>query len=524
MTKKIVLLPIIIFLGVVVLFAQNQTDAIRYSELFYQGSAKSVAMGSSLSAVGADMSVLGTNPAGMAIYKRSHFEISPEFILSKTNSKYNGTNREEQDFGFKISNFGWIGVIDIEDSDWKRISFGIAYNRIKDFTQETVVRGENETGSILDYFVYNANSPHSDEYGDRYSSYRESLAWETYLLEKDGDEYYKHVVDEGEYGETQRKQILTSGGMGEWDFSFAINYLDILYMGGTFGIQNMNFEQDITYKEHDFTDVFRESVDEPNENIQEYPEEFIYKESLKTEGNGFNFKFGMLFQPFEFVRIGGAVHSSTFSDFVDYYSTSIYARFPTADENDDSDYYFDSGEGKFDWKLTSPFRANAGLAFILRSYEFGNFYTAPMTISFEYEFTDYSNMKLKEYYSGDYTFDNENELIKNQFGESHSLRAGAELNFGLIKVRGGYSIYSSPYKATSDLFDNANFVYSGGISFASKQVYLDMSYSYSEKSESMYLYDATNVYPNNPIGSKSEPTAELLNNKHFAIVTFGFRF
>lgn len=526
--KKILLLQIVIFSSTIILFAQNQIDAIRYSEQFYQASAKSIAMGNSLSAVGADMSVLATNPAGMAVYKKSHFEITPAFVMSNTDGTYNnGLTRNEQSYGFKVTNFGWVGVIRMEDSDWKQISFGISYNRLNDFTQEVVVNGTNSAGSILDYFVYNANSPHNDVYGDRYSSYREALAWDTYLLEQDENgEYYNFVVDEGAYGEYQRKQIIRSGGAGEWDFSIAANFNDVFYMGGTFGLRSIDFEQNTTYTENDFTAVFRPSVDDPNEMLQVNPEELVFKENLKTKGGGFNFKFGMLFQPVKFMRFGAAIHSASFLNFADTYNTSIYARYPTSDSNGDYDYYFDSEPGNFDWKLTSPFRANAGLTFIFESYKVGEFYTAPAILSFEYEYVDYSNMNLKEYYSGDYTFDNENEIIKNQFGESHNLRAGLELNFGIFKIRGGYALYSSSYTGATDLLDNARFVYSGGIGFGSKNAYVDLAYSYSQNPETIYLYDATTNYPNNPIGSQyaSEPTADLIRNSHFATATFGFRF
>ena len=532
MIKKTILLPMIILLGTVGLFAQNQIDAIRYSELFYQSSAKAISMGNSLSAVGADMSVLATNPAGLAVYKSTHFEITPGFVVSNTDGTINNANgisdnsmRSEQAYGFKIANFGWTGVFKKDDDNWKQISFGIAYNRLNNFTQESVVNGKNTSGSIIDYFVYNANSPHSDDYGDRYSSYREALAWDAYLLEKDGDEYYNFVTDEGTYGETQRKQILTKGGAGEWDFSFAANYRDIIYLGGTVGLQNINFEQKTTYTENEFTDVFRESNSTPGDMIQVDPEELIFKQTLTTKGSGFNFKFGMLFQPVKFVRFGAAIHSATFLDFADTYNTSMYARYPTADDNGDYDYYVDSDPGAFDWRLTTPFHANAGLAFILEPYQIGKFYTVPMTLSFDYEYTDYSNMRLKSYYSGDYDFDGENEAIKNQFGTGHNLHAGAELNFGVLKVRGGYALYSNPYE-TADLFDNARFVYSGGIGLGSENAYVDFAYSYTQTNETNYLYNATPNYPNNPIGSQyaAEPTANLVNTKHFAVITFGLRF
>ena len=121
-------------------------------------------------------------------------------------------------------------------------------------------------------------------------------------------------------------------------------------------------------------------------------------------------------------------------------------------------------------------------------------------------------------------FQQENIDISNIYKEAHNLRAGAEVNLGAVKFRGGYSVYSSPFASDVNVFDNAKVVYSGGIGFASEHAFFDVSYSYAAKNSTLYLYNANNLYPEDPIGAIIEPTANLVNNKHFIKITMGLRF
>jgi hypothetical protein len=179
----------------------------------------------------------------------------------------------------------------------------------------------------------------------------------------------------------------------------------------------------------------------------------------------------------------------------------------------------------FDYRLQTPFRANAGAAIILDSYEMGKFFTIPMIFSFDYEYIDYGRAVLRsEFYSSTEHFDIANADIKDMYKEAHNFRAGAEVNLGFMQIRGGYAVYSSPYATDQNLLDNAKQVYSGGLGFASEHAFLDLSYSYSPTSSSLYMYNANNVFPDDPIGNISEPSAELNSVKQFFKITMGLRF
>ncbi len=51
--------------------AQNEEDILRYSVYQIGGNARAVALGGATGAMGADMSALSNNPAGLGLYRKS---------------------------------------------------------------------------------------------------------------------------------------------------------------------------------------------------------------------------------------------------------------------------------------------------------------------------------------------------------------------------------------------------------------------------------------------------------------------
>ncbi|MEA2042422.1 MAG: hypothetical protein U9N85_07705 [Bacteroidota bacterium] len=514
---------LVFIVGLTIIFseatAQYQQDAFNFSNQIYGSTSRSLATGGSLSAVGADLSVMATNPAGLALLKSNHFTFGTVLIMNSASSSFRESSQADNKYGFTVNNFGYAWARRNENSDWKGFSIGLAYNQLADYRQDKLISGTNSTGSVLDYFVYNANNS-GTEYESRSSSFREDLAYETYLLELDGEEYYSFVTDEETYGENQRRAVSESGGKGELDFSMAWNYADIVSFGFTVGTQFINYDKKVNYSEYGYDDIYR--LDTENDSTQVDPEEMEFTEDLRTEGTGINIKGGIIVQPLKFWRLSAAVHSRTLTALTENYHTGMYSEFSTPDINGDYDYFAGTDNNIYTWNLQQPMRYNVGTAFILDQYPIGKFYTLPMIFSFEYEYTDYSTMRLKTTDGSD-AFDRENDMIAKLYKETHNMRAGLELNFGKIKIRGGYALYPSAYKDDTGLFDNARVSYSGGLSFAGSAGYIDVAYSISQLSSSMGMYGAGISYPADPIGEITEPTATFSEQFQYITLTFGLR-
>ncbi len=511
MIKKLFFLNIFFLFAFGQIFAQYQADALLYSQQHYGSTSKSMAMGGALSAVGADLSVMSVNPAGLGLFRSGHLVFSSNFIIDNTEARFSGNTRNENRFGYTVNNIGYVWAKRNKKSAWRNISFGIAYNRMGEYRQDIVASGINNTGSILDYYVYNAN------HKNRYSIFREELAYNAYLLEYDtvNAEYYSFVTDEKKYGERQRRSQSSTGGKGEVDLSFAMNYNDLINFGATIGTQVFNHERRFRFKESDYNEILRMK---DTEEVRVDPKNMEYDETLQASGLGINVKAGVLITPTPYFRISAAVHSQTLTSFNEEYKTGISSSFYTPDDNNNYDYYQSSDDNFFTWNLHQPMRFNVGAAFVLDQYKLGSFYTIPMTFSFEYEFVDYSKMHLK---SVDADFDKENDLIRDLYRETHNLRAGMELNFGKIRLRGGYAIYPDAFASSSGLLENAKMVYSGGISFAGRAGYIDISYSIAKSPMKMYMYDANLNFPNDPIGNIKEPIADITRTFQYITLTFG---
>jgi hypothetical protein len=516
MYRKTIFSTIGIILLISCAYSQNHIEALRYSQQFYSSTAKSDAMGNALSAVGADLSATTINPAGIAVYKTTQFAFTPNFIVSQTEGIFSGNTINESKYGFNFSNIGYVGVINTNGLV-KNVNFGVNYNSTNDFRQTSRVAADDQGGSIMDYIVYNANN-------DRYSNFREDLAWRGWLLNYDdgAGEYWSFITDDGTYGITQRNYIRTRGGAGEFDLSIGANIGDKFYIGSTIGFATVNYHEESVYSERNFPLIYAQTGT-PGDSILVNPNTIEYSQDLYTSGSGINFKIGAIFQPVSFLRIAGAFHTPTIYEFEDEYETEMYIDYPVADEFGYYDYRPDTAN-VYEWNLATPMRANAGIALIFDSYQMGKFYTIPMIFSVDYEYVDYSKARMDAVYYDDYSFDTENQAISELYKATHNLRAGIEINFGAFKARGGYALYQSPYVIDSDLFDHAKSVYSCGIGFGSEHAYLDLSYSLSPTSSTMYLYNATNLYPSDPMGAKVEPSASMNNIKQFYKVTMGLRF
>lgn len=82
--KNIILLIFISFS--INIHAQTISDALRYSNLEVGGTARTVGVGGGIGALGADYSVLSTNPAGIAAFRTNEFVITPGVYNSKVTS------------------------------------------------------------------------------------------------------------------------------------------------------------------------------------------------------------------------------------------------------------------------------------------------------------------------------------------------------------------------------------------------------------------------------------------------------
>ena len=218
--KKLIILSVAFFVvSAKNVNAQNEVDALRYSQLgFLGGTARSAGMAGAFGALGGDFSTLSTNPAGIGIYRQSELTFTPSFFNQSTASNMSGGSSiqdSKPDF-----NFGNIGMVasryNADRSGWKGFSFGFGYNRTNDFNNNIDMQsGVNNRGSLLDSYLADANN--NVGLYQNYNPYGTQLAWNSWLLDSVGGKLV-HVLPN--YGEKQSMSVQSSGAMGEGVLSF----------------------------------------------------------------------------------------------------------------------------------------------------------------------------------------------------------------------------------------------------------------------------------------------------------------
>lgn len=460
--KKISLAMIMTFVMIIPnhISAQYYMDALRFSNLTFGGTARSMGAGGAFGAAGADFSVLSTNPAGIGLYRSSELMMTPSFYMKHSQASYFDQTSDDSHYALNFPGMGVILNMTNSDSDnkWKHVQMGFGFNRLQDFGRRTEIEGFNHLSSLMTEYMFKAEAQQG------LHSYDTELAWDANLLWYD-DSLNQYVVDAPDGGLNQRKSIREEGAINEMVFSFGGNYDDLIYTGVTIGIPLVNYTMRSLYREEDTEGSFSEL------------RYFDLNDKISTSGSGVNVKFGILARPVKWLRVGGAIHSPTFFSLKEDYERSFTSRFYDTDLNRDNV----NKEGTFSYRLVTPMRALGDIAVFVGKYGF---------ISAQYEFVDYSRANLSDQtgvatqYIHDFKPDN--DVIGESFSAAHNLKLGAEVNLAPFRIRGGYAVFGSPYDG--DINDAKRTFYTFGLGLQERNYFVDFAYVIENYEEDYYLY------------------------------------
>ncbi|MFT4545823.1 MAG: hypothetical protein ACI9EQ_002303 [Bacteroidia bacterium] len=489
MKKSIIILFAVCMMSSAV-FAQNEMDALRYSQLNVLGTARASAMGGAFGALGGDMSSMSINPAGIGVFNKATASATISILSAGTNATYLGTNTSDNKLNMNIGNAGFVARFKRKKASekqwaWKAFHIGASYNRTASFQRRTTVLGVNSSSSLVDSWVGQLNNAEK-EYTDIPTDLAPGaeftnafLGWGTFLIDTmpgSTNSYLNNATPF--FGQTEQVRETTKGSMGEIALTFGGNFGNKLYIGATVGIPRINYELERVYTESDTQDTIADFSS------------FTKTDYLKTSGSGFNFKFGLLYRPVKWLRLGGAVHTPTFFEIDEAFSSVVTSNI------DDSQYTLSTVEGNFDYSLQTPFRAIASLGFVIGKV--GLF-------SAEYEYVNYS---LAKFSSRNYSFNSENTNVKNRLHWAGNIRVGTEWRIKKLSVRGGFGINGDPFTGGYN-FDNTR--YSLGLGYRFKKFFTDLTYNLHRTASAYEVY-----------GDAELAGTVTLNNS--ILMTFGFRF
>ena len=480
-----------LFSGVI---AQNVDDALRYSQVFYGGTARFMSMGGAFTALGGDLSSLSQNPAGIGVFRSSEISITPQLFHVKTSARFNG-NASDYLYNFNLNNAGIVNNIISNNNETGLISlnYGYSFNKTNNLNQSMKILGVSTTSSMADSWGRDAGGLYKDElYDNAYFAYLANKTWLIDTLSGSNTEYETVFSNYGDnppsvYGQTIRRLVSDEGYTGEHALSIGGNYSNKIFFGATFGISRLKYSGHFEHLES--TDVAMASKFE----------NFTYTDHSENTGTGYSLKIGAIIKPIETLRFGLAFHSPTFYRINTYLYEDITSNF-----TDGGHYETPSDPYRFEYALTTPFRALAGVAVQIKKIAL---------LSADYEFVDYSTARFSET-GDDWDYSEKNMNIKNSLKSASNIRLGGEVRLNKFYLRTGYGYYGKVFKPGED---NANLDYSSislGAGFREQNISIDFAYTNYKYSQVYVLYPLDN----NPV------TANLSTVKNMFTVSLGYKF
>lgn len=537
--------------------AQNWQDALLFTENNYSGSARGVAMGNALTAVGGDPGSIVFNPAGSAVAGYSQFTITPGLTLSASSSgasqilpsaAYTADNANASYVRAKLPNLSFIINMDTgRRRGLRRMSFGFVLNQSADFTGRILASGVNADNSYAASLASSAEGYSTSVLGgDWYAggSAANRAAWvdmtgyQAYMFDphEDFQNFYvavtedSEVVDKGGYmylnrwlAGPLRQQYCqqTFGSKHEAILNFSMNYSDRFYIGANLGITALHYGMSEYWNEEpvnqsDFVIHYADGTSAMLESLR-------MNHTYSIEGSGIYLKAGALWRPFAGLRIGAAVQTPTVMNLREHYGYSGKVNMSGKKPSPAS-----SPEDEWDYAVRNPWRFNAGVAYSIGSVAL---------ISADYELADYSRAIFASILdNGRYDYQDfygesanwANDDIEELLGKSHQIRLGGEFRLTPEwSLRAGYNLTTSAEK-NSSLMRRAvslGFGHSAGSMYIDAAVRMRTVPSLDFRTYDYYTYDSPESFPYKYVDDSIKTPGVCVNTKYFdALVTIGWRF
>lgn len=506
-------------LGMVSLMPMAAQETYEVAEISTQdlnGTARYVGMGGAMEALGADISTISTNPAGIGLFRRSYISASMGLVTQMKESSFASANKTNVSF----DQIGFVYSGRLSRSSF--LNLGFNYHKSRNFNQILSVTdrldGASQSKLTLDKFAFGTIKGSDDlTYSQPDVLYHEAL-YDTNLILDDGsfnNEAYAFS------GNDYRFNRGNTGYIGEYDFNISGNINDRVYLGFTVGYHDVHYHGYSIY----------------DENVQSNPlglNTATLEDSRDITGSGIEFKVGTVIRPIQDspFRFGLYINSPIFYSLRSTNKTGLQLN---------GQYYANENprHDEFKYEFRTPWKFGVSL---------GHTIGTELALGVTYEYSDYSatdaRIKTSEsydwyydtYYSNSTKDNNMNEHIKQTLKGVHTLKVGAEYKpFKEMSLRLGYNYLSPMYKqdayrgVTVNSLGNyyssetdytnwkATHRITAGVGFSIDNFKIDMAYQYSMK-KGQFLPFAGSADDNLPFD------IDVDNNRQQVLLTLGYSF
>ena len=499
--------------------AQETYENTKLIDNDLNGTARYVGMGGAMEALGADISTMSTNPAGVGLFRKSKVDGS----LSVTSQeKYKSFGNADK----TALSFDQLGIVySMKQWNGSYLNFGFNYRKSRNFNQ-ILSAASALNGASQNKLTYLKLSKGVVESTNDLNYTQVDYLYDSHLIGEDGEidgkpvrTYYYYPAD---------RYIFDSGDkgyIGEYDFNVSGNLGNRWYLGLTVGIHDVHYNGYSEYAEH---------LEENAEGI----DNMALIDSRKITGTGFDVKLGAIFRPIESspFRIGAYIHTPTFYDL----TTSNYT-------------VLTDGKDTFNSSESLSFRVNTPWKFGL---SLGHTIDNVLALGATYEYADYGSMDSREkdgyYYdnwNGDCYETSSSDKSMNRHTERtlkgvHTLKVGGEVKVTPhFAVRAGYNYLSGMYDMNDGYKDGT--IYSQGSFYASQTAYtnwkatnrltcgvgysfnnfnIDFAYQYSTTKGEFHPFMNYFAGADEPENNNVASGVDVKNNRHQFLMTVGYRF
>lgn len=509
--------------------------------------ARATGMGGAFVSLGADMTSLSLNPAGLGMYQRSEFSLTPFVGLARAATPGADAWSSNSKNRFALANIGAaINVLQNASGALTSVTIGFGMNRVADFNTRYSYSSEAryDTGgarpaSIAD--LYARQLQQNEVFPDRKSAedpngslaFRNPYFWPAVLGYKSAMIHVDPAT-----GGWSRDAIganasilrsvdaVNSGSINEFDLAFGANINNIVYVGATLGLQSVYKRSEVVYGE-DYGYFDNPQGLAYGSDGALCPAQLDYADlwqQTTVEGSGVNFKLGVIVRPIAGLRLGMAFHTPTFYSLNRTYRAGLDYLLLSNGENSDSEGRIESpdqyDEGNNAWEFVSPSRLMFGA-----SYTFGK--TAILSV--DYERAWYNGIRVKNVPAGaDFSPADYKSDFKTNFCAANTLRAGLEVRpLPIFSLRAGAGYSSSMLRDQSLAYEvpqttESHYITAGAGVNLSRSVTLDFAYQYLSEKQSQYRL----FYGCDEAGRFVYDSGlfETSLKRHFITMTFGVRF
>ena len=277
-------------------FAQETYENEKLTGSDLNGTARYVGMGGAMEALGADISTMQSNPAGIGFFRRSQVTISGGLVMQGNAPAYVKGDKTNASF----DQVGFVYAMRAGERTFVNMGFNYYKSKNFNFLLGAANRLNNASANKLTYQKLRNGAFDGDD--GAYSGF-DHLNVKGFKM--DGSEVYNYPA--ADY-QINREHY---GYIGDYDFNLSANLSDAVYLGLTASYKDVNYRHRGIYTENLVGDG------------RNYP--VNYGDIRSVDGDGIDLKLGIIVRPIETspFRFGAYVQTPTWYDLTMSYSNSI---------------------------------------------------------------------------------------------------------------------------------------------------------------------------------------------------------